>query len=284
MPTPEEDAIITAAALSDPDAQPLTEEQLKAMIPMRDVPARLRELRGRPRSEKTKLLVSVRFSPEVISYFKSTGEGWQSRMDGYFVNTYRISPASPDPGSVSLGMRNNSNSCASYADFTQARYPISMTPEQRVSAALESLGLPSAVTTFQTSTHTAQGAADSVGCELGQIVKTLFFLADGRATVVLGAGDRQVDTSLLAPLLGVGRKKVKMGNPEEVLERTGYAVGGVAPVGLATECDIVVDDSLSRFTTVWAAAGTPHSVFAANPTDFTSAVRGQWATITRKPM
>lgn len=82
MPTPEEDAIITAAALSDPDAQPLTEDQLKAMIPMRDVPARLRELRGRPLSENKKLLVSVRFSPEVISFFKSAGEGWQSRMDG----------------------------------------------------------------------------------------------------------------------------------------------------------------------------------------------------------
>ena len=60
-----------------------------------------------------------------------------------------------------------------------------MTPEERVSAALERLALPSTITTFQTSTHTAQGAADSVGCELGQIVKTLFFLADGRATVVL---------------------------------------------------------------------------------------------------
>lgn len=75
MPTAEEDKAITAAAKSDPDAQPLTPNQLKAMVP-------IRALRGRPKSENKKLLVSVRYSPEVLAYFKSTGEGWQSRMDG----------------------------------------------------------------------------------------------------------------------------------------------------------------------------------------------------------
>ncbi len=75
LPTAAEDKAITAAAKSDPDAQPLTPAQLKAMVP-------LRSLRGRPKSENKKLLVSVRYSPEVVAYFKSTGEGWQSRMDG----------------------------------------------------------------------------------------------------------------------------------------------------------------------------------------------------------
>ena len=75
MPTAAEDRAITAAAKSDPDAQPLTPAQLKEMVP-------LRSLRGRPKSENKKLLVSVRYSPEVVAYFKSTGEGWQSRMDG----------------------------------------------------------------------------------------------------------------------------------------------------------------------------------------------------------
>lgn len=74
MPTAEEDRKITAAAKSDPDAQPLTPKQLKAMVP-------LKALRGRPKSENKKLLVSVRYSPEVVAYFKSTGEGWQSLMD-----------------------------------------------------------------------------------------------------------------------------------------------------------------------------------------------------------
>lgn len=75
MPTVEEDSAITAAAEADPDAQPLTLEQLESMVPMRT-------LRGRPKSENRKLLMSVRYSPEVVAYFKSTGEGWQSRMDG----------------------------------------------------------------------------------------------------------------------------------------------------------------------------------------------------------
>ena len=75
MPTVAEDRAITAAAKADPDAQPLTPMQLQAMVPMKAV-------RGRPKLESKKLLVSVRYSPEVVAYFRSTGEGWQSRMDG----------------------------------------------------------------------------------------------------------------------------------------------------------------------------------------------------------
>lgn len=74
MPSAQEDKVISAAAKADPDAQPLTPKQLKSMVPMR-------ALRGRPKSASTKQLVSVRYSPEVLAYFKSTGEGWQSRMD-----------------------------------------------------------------------------------------------------------------------------------------------------------------------------------------------------------
>ena len=74
MPTVEEDKAITSGARSDPDAQPLTAKQLQAMVPMRT-------LRGRPKSDNKKLLGSVRYSPEVVAYFKSTGEGWQSRKD-----------------------------------------------------------------------------------------------------------------------------------------------------------------------------------------------------------
>ena len=74
MPTTAEDRAITEAAKADPDAQPLTAQQLKAMVP-------LRSLRGRPKSESPKQLVSVRYSQEVLAFFKSTGEGWQARMD-----------------------------------------------------------------------------------------------------------------------------------------------------------------------------------------------------------
>lgn len=72
IPSLKEDKAITAAAKADPDAQPLTTKQLKAMVP----------LRGRPKIESPKQLVSIRYSQEVLAYFKSTGEGWQSRMDG----------------------------------------------------------------------------------------------------------------------------------------------------------------------------------------------------------
>lgn len=75
MPDIADDRKITAAAKADPDAQPLTNKQLAAMVPAR-------ALRGRPPSVKRKQLVSVRYSPEVIEFFRSSGEGWQSRMDG----------------------------------------------------------------------------------------------------------------------------------------------------------------------------------------------------------
>ena len=74
-PTLQQERAITAAAKADPDAQPLTAKQLAAMVP-------LRSLRGRPKLANPKQLVSVRYSAEVLTYFKSTGEGWQSRMDG----------------------------------------------------------------------------------------------------------------------------------------------------------------------------------------------------------
>lgn len=75
MPSTKEDKRIVAAAKADPDAQPLSPKRLKAMVP-------LRTLRGRPKLANPKQLVSVRYSAVVLEYFKSTGEGWQSRMDG----------------------------------------------------------------------------------------------------------------------------------------------------------------------------------------------------------
>lgn len=74
MPSPAEDRAINAAARSDPDAQPLTPRQLTEMVP-------ITRLRGRPKSPNKKLLVSVRYSPEVVTWFKGTGSGWQGRMD-----------------------------------------------------------------------------------------------------------------------------------------------------------------------------------------------------------
>lgn len=156
-----------------------------------------------------------------------------------------------------------------------------VTPPDRVRAALKELGLPSDIIEFDASTSTAADAARAVGCELGQIVKTLLFLADGRPTLALVAGDRQADTARLAEIVGVGRKKLKMGKPDEVMAHTGYPIGGVAPVGSLQPCDAVVDESLQRFETVWAAAGAGNAVFRARTDELVSAIHGQWAAITR---
>jgi prolyl-tRNA editing enzyme YbaK/EbsC (Cys-tRNA(Pro) deacylase) len=159
--------------------------------------------------------------------------------------------------------------------------PIS--PRERARLALEPLGLAGGIVEFAESTRTAAEAAAAVGCEPGQIVKSLFFMAEGRPTLVLVAGDRQADTAKLAQLLGVGRKKLKMGTPVEVAEITGYEVGGVAPVGSKSPCDVVGDASLQRFATVWAAAGSGHAVFPAETNALMQAAGAQWADITREP-
>ena len=88
MPTLEENRKITAAAKADPDALPLTPIQLKSMIPIESV-------RGRPKTENAKLLVSVRYSPEVLAYFKSTGVGWQVRMDEVLKEYVALSAGKP---------------------------------------------------------------------------------------------------------------------------------------------------------------------------------------------
>lgn len=92
MPTLEEDKQITQAAIDDEDALPLTAEQLNEMLP-------LRSLRGRPRSDNKKQLVSIRYSPEVLEFFKSSGAGWQSRMDAV-LKEYVASHSSGDAKGV----------------------------------------------------------------------------------------------------------------------------------------------------------------------------------------
>lgn len=112
------------------------------------------------------------------------------------------------------------------------------------------------------STRTAQLAADAVGCELGQIVKSLVFVLDERDTVLaLVAGDRRADPFKIARALRAST--VRIANANEVRARTGFAIGGVAPIAHTSD-EIhakLFDESLLRFEIVWAAAGTPHSVF-----------------------
>ncbi len=149
----------------------------------------------------------------------------------------------------------------------------------RVAEAMQACGLEAPIERFADGTATALDAATALGCELGQIVKTLVMLADGRPTAVLVAGDRQADTAALARLLGVSRKRLKMASAERVLELTGYRVGGVPPVGLPGEWDVIADESLMRFTQVWAAAGASDALFGAGTDELLAATGAQLAAV-----
>jgi prolyl-tRNA editing enzyme YbaK/EbsC (Cys-tRNA(Pro) deacylase) len=112
------------------------------------------------------------------------------------------------------------------------------------------------------STRTAQLAAEAVGSELGQIVKSLVFIdAEDRTILALVAGDRRADPAKIAQ--AVSSASARIANAEQVRERTGYAIGGVAPVAHVNGpiAGILMDESLLRFETLWAAAGAPNAVF-----------------------
>ena len=125
---------------------------------------------------------------------------------------------------------------------------------QRLQDRLHELGLDVEIRELSDSTRTAQEAADAVGAELGQIVKSLVFMEGGTALLCLCAGDRRVDTAKLG-------EDVRQAKGDEVREATGFAIGGVPPLGHERPVRTVVDESLRRFETVWCAGGTPHAVF-----------------------
>ena len=135
---------------------------------------------------------------------------------------------------------------------------------QRVQSALDALGVDSRVIELQVAARTSQQAADALGVDVGRIAKSLVFRASGsaRAVLVIAAGDRRVDEAKVARLLG---EPIGRATPEFVREHTGFAIGGVAPVGHPGPLATFVDDSLRRFDTVWAAGGTPHCVFPIAP-------------------
>ncbi len=134
------------------------------------------------------------------------------------------------------------------------------TPEH-VQAALDALGLGIRIQFFESSTATSPQAAEAAGCELGAIAKSLCFVVDGHPVIVVASGDQRVDTRKLAALYGVGRKKVKMADAETTIALTGYAPGGVPPLGHSQPLPVLIDRLLGRYETVWAAAGAPNAIF-----------------------
>ena len=119
-----------------------------------------------------------------------------------------------------------------------------------------------AVKEFPEGARTAVDAARAVGCELGQIVKSLVFIADGRPVVALVSGANRLDEKLLAVVAG---EPVRKADAETARTATGYAIGGVPPFGHATDVPVFMDRDLLGYEVVWAAAGRPESVFEIAP-------------------
>jgi prolyl-tRNA editing enzyme YbaK/EbsC (Cys-tRNA(Pro) deacylase) len=124
---------------------------------------------------------------------------------------------------------------------------------------LSAHGLEDDVVYFEQSTRTAQMAADAMGCELGQIVKSLVFVVDDdRPILALVAGDRRGDAPAIAR--EAGGAGARLADAETVRAATGYAIGGVSPFDLPDDLPVLVDDSLTRYGVVYPAAGTPASM------------------------
>lgn len=137
-----------------------------------------------------------------------------------------------------------------------------MDPVERVKQALAATGLdPSLVRELPADTSTAASAAKAVDAPQGSIVKSLIFLAEGVPILVLVAGDQRADVKRLRADLDLSKRQLRIAQPAEVLQHTGFEVGGVPPVGHTHPLRTLIDRTLGRFDTVWAAAGNAHAVF-----------------------
>jgi prolyl-tRNA editing enzyme YbaK/EbsC (Cys-tRNA(Pro) deacylase) len=129
---------------------------------------------------------------------------------------------------------------------------------ERVRSALVAAGHPDTITEFPASTRTAADAAAVVGCTMAQIAKSIVFRAAERPVVVIASGANRVDPAKAAAVLGV---KLARADADWVRDVTGFAIGGVAPVGHRTPPLLLLDEDLMALDPVWAAAGSPSHVF-----------------------
>ena len=137
-----------------------------------------------------------------------------------------------------------------------------------VREALTRLGAKGQVRRLDDSARTAKEAADALGIEVGQIASSLIFLADGDPVLVIASGGHRVDTEMLAAVLEVNA--IDKASADDVRKATGFAIGGVAPVGHPEPLRTIVDIALAQHDVVWAAGGHPHYVF---PTTYDELLR-----------
>jgi prolyl-tRNA editing enzyme YbaK/EbsC (Cys-tRNA(Pro) deacylase) len=149
---------------------------------------------------------------------------------------------------------------------------------QRVQAALAEFGFACDVREFPESTRTSAEAAAAIGCAVGQIAKSLVFRArrSGRPVLVIASGANRVDENKIGRLIG---EKIGRADAAFVREKTGFAIGGVPPLGHAEPPLTLIDEDLLEFSEVWAAAGTPNAVFRLTPGDLAAMTAGRTADV-----
>ncbi len=137
---------------------------------------------------------------------------------------------------------------------------------QKVQDTLQSLGYPCQVIEMAESTRTAAEAARAIGCTVGQIAKSLIFETrkSKRAILVIASGANRVDEKQLGRIVG---EKIGKADADFVRQTTGYAIGGIPPLGHKTPIQTYIDQDLLQYQTIWAAAGTPHTLFEISPED-----------------
>lgn len=145
---------------------------------------------------------------------------------------------------------------------------------ERVQAVLNQFGLNLEVKEFADSTRTSQEAADAVGCQLGQIAKSLIFKGkvSGDPVCVIASGANRVNEKRIAEYLG---EKIEKADAAFVLEHTGFAIGGIPPVGHVNAVKPFIDEDLLQYEEIWGAAGTPHAVFKLKPEDLVRMTGGE---------
>lgn len=144
----------------------------------------------------------------------------------------------------------------------------------RVQAVLDGIGLGHRVVEHEGSTRTSEDAANAIGCAVAEIAKSLIFRAkdSGRPVLVIASGVNRVDEKAVGRLIG---EKIERADPDFVRDNTGYAIGGVPPIGHAVPPLVLIDADLMAFETVWAAAGTPNAVFRLTPAQLVSMTGGR---------
>jgi prolyl-tRNA editing enzyme YbaK/EbsC (Cys-tRNA(Pro) deacylase) len=146
---------------------------------------------------------------------------------------------------------------------------------EKVNARARELGLDVEVTTLDRPTRTVQEAASAVGCQDGEIAKSIVFVCDGDPVLVIASGAHRVDLDKVADLLDCA--EVRQASPEEVRVATGFPVGGVAPFG--HDLPVILDETLLRFDQVWAAGGDGNTLFCVHPQKLSTCIKAQVADV-----